>query len=217
MIVTMGLRVKAQTPAAQRMTRSLLDFLFGWSESKSPWGSESASVAQFPHLLAICTRHRLTVLVVAVQSGWRVAGEDLYRSPTLKKQPTKSRKVYCAQRSLTAANSVTDVFKGPLSGRVVAQISLSPSTIQRHRPPVISSLIYLILYLSSSHHHLISSERDKIRLLVSRRYTTRDATQFRDAWAPHTQTRRHGELAMMIRPYEPRDSLSIYILDNKVR
>jgi len=26
---------------------------------------------------------------------------------------------------------------------------------------------------------------------VSRRYTTRDATQFRDAWAPHTQTQRH--------------------------
>ena len=33
----------------------------------------------------------------------------------------------------------------------------------------------------------------KIRLFwVSRRYTTRDATQFRDAWAPHTQTQRHG-------------------------
>ena len=32
-------------------------------------------------------------------------------------------------------------------------------------------------------------------------HTTRDATQFRDAWAPHTQTQRHGVLAMMIRPY----------------
>jgi hypothetical protein len=36
--------------------------------------------------------------------------------------------------------------------------------------------------------------------------TTRDATQFRDAWAPHTQTQRHGALAMMTRPYKPRDS-----------
>ena len=34
----------------------------------------------------------------------------------------------------------------------------------------------------------------------ARRYTTRDATQFRDTWAPHTQTQRHGVLAMMIRP-----------------
>ena len=94
MIVTMGLRVKAQTPAAQRMTRSLLDFFFGWSESKSPWGSESASVAQFPHLLAICTRHRLTVLVVAVQSGWRVAGEDLYKTYTgLRRSKNNRRKV----------------------------------------------------------------------------------------------------------------------------
>ena len=31
----------------------------------------------------------------------------------------------------------------------------------------------------------------------TRRYTTRDATQFRYAWAPHTQTQRHGVLAMM--------------------
>ena len=38
-----------------------------------------------------------------------------------------------------------------------------------------------------------------------RRYTTRDATQFRDAWAPHTQIQRHGVLAMMTRPYKPRD------------
>ena len=42
---------------------------------------------------------------------------------------------------------------------------------------------------------------DKIRLLgFTTLPTTRDATQFRDAWAPHTQTQRHGELAMMIRP-----------------
>jgi hypothetical protein len=40
--------------------------------------------------------------------------------------------------------------------------------------------------------------RDKIRWLGLgfhvARYTTRDATQFRDAWAPHshTQTQRHG-------------------------
>ena len=27
---------------------------------------------------------------------------------------------------------------------------------------------------------------------VSRRYTTHDATQFRDAWTPHTQTQRYG-------------------------
>jgi len=48
--------------------------------------------------------------------------------------------------------------------------------------------------------------------LFTRRYVyslwsmTRDATQFRDAWAPHTHTQRHGVLAMMIRPYKPRDS-----------
>jgi hypothetical protein len=28
--------------------------------------------------------------------------------------------------------------------------------------------------------------------VLARRYTTRDATQFRNAWAPHTQTQRHG-------------------------
>ena len=35
---------------------------------------------------------------------------------------------------------------------------------------------------------------DKIRYdcWVSRRYTTHDATQFRDAWTPHTQTQRYG-------------------------
>jgi hypothetical protein len=157
MIVTMGLRVKAQTPAAQRMTRSLLDFLFGWSESKSPWGSESASVAQFPHLLAICTRHRLTVLVVAVQSGWRVAGEDLYRSPTLKKQPTKSRKVYCAQRSLTAANSVTDVFKGPFK-RAGSGANIP---VTEHNPApspsgyLISYISYLISLIISSSSYIL--------------------------------------------------------------
>ena len=50
--------------------------------------------------------------------------------------------------------------------------------------------------------------RDKIVGYVSRRYTARDATQFRDAWAPHTQAQRHGHghgvLAMMIRPYRPK-------------
>jgi len=44
-------------------------------------------------------------------------------------------------------------------------------------------------------------------------YTTRDATQFRNAWAPHTQTQRHGVLAMVIRPYKPRDSARSALLD----
>jgi hypothetical protein len=51
-------------------------------------------VVQFPHLLALCTRHRLTVLVVAVYRGWRVAGEDLYRSHAEKSTVF----VYSAQR-----------------------------------------------------------------------------------------------------------------------
>ena len=58
---------------------------------------------------------------------------------------------------------------------------------------------------------------DKIRLLgFTTLPTTRDATQFRDAWAPHTQTQRHGELALMIRPY-PRDLILSYLFsDEKV-
>jgi hypothetical protein len=37
-------------------------------------------------------------------------------------------------------------------------------------------------------------KRDKIRWLGFTRYTTCDATQFRDSWAPHTQsqTQMHG-------------------------
>ena len=31
--------------------------------------------------------------------------------------------------------------------------------------------------------------------------------------APHTQTQRHGELAMMTRPYKPRDSARSALLD----
>jgi hypothetical protein len=43
---------------------------------------------------------------------------------------------------------------------------------------------------------------DKIRLLgFTTLHDLRHATQFRDAWAPHTQTQRHGVLAMVIRPY----------------
>jgi hypothetical protein len=51
---------------------------------------------------------------------------------------------------------------------------------------------------------LLDKIRIKIRLLsfttLPGRYTTHDATRFRDAWAPHTQTQRHGELAMMNTP-----------------
>ena len=46
---------------------------------------------------------------------------------------------------------------------------------------------------------IMSLPLDVIRLLgVSRRYTTHDATRFRDALAPHTQTQRYGERSMMI-------------------
>jgi hypothetical protein len=55
------------------------------------------------------------------------------------------------------------------------------------------------------HHNPESSPNlpDKIRyrlLGFTTRYTTHDATQFRDAWIPHTQTQRHGVLAMMNAP-----------------
>jgi hypothetical protein len=56
---------------------------------------------------------------------------------------------------------------------------------------------------------------DKIRLLgFTTLPTTRDATQFRDAWAPHTQTQRHGELALMTRPY-PRDLILSYLFSDE--
>ena len=35
-------------------------------------------MAHLPHLLATCTRHRLTEVVAAVRSGWRQLEEDLY-------------------------------------------------------------------------------------------------------------------------------------------
>ena len=60
-------------------------------------------------------------------------------------------------------------------------------------------------------------DKKKIRLLGvttlhdTRRYAI--PTQFRNAWAPHTQTQRHGELALMIRPYKPRDSARSALLD----
>jgi hypothetical protein len=56
------------------------------------------------------------------------------------------------------------------------------------------SINHLSIYLS------ILSYPPEIDCWVSRRYTTHDATQFRDAWIPHTQTQRHGELAMMNTP-----------------
>ena len=37
-------------------------------------------MAQFPHLLVTCTRHRLTEVVTTVQSGWRQLEEFLYRN-----------------------------------------------------------------------------------------------------------------------------------------
>ena len=48
-------------------------------------------------------------------------------------------------------------------------------------------------------------DTDKIRLLDfttlhDSRRSADDATQFRDAWIPHTQTQRHGELAMVKTP-----------------
>ena len=74
---------------------------------------------------------------------------------------------------------------------------------------------YRVLCRTSGRHPAlpVQGADRKVRMLyverdcwVSRRYTTRDATQFRDAWASHTQAQRHGVLAMMIRPYKPRDS-----------
>ena len=51
-------------------------------------------MAQFPHLLASCTRHRLTEAVAAVRSGWRQLEEDLYRSHA----QNLPEKVYLPQR-----------------------------------------------------------------------------------------------------------------------
>ena len=52
------------------------------------------------------------------------------------------------------------------------------------------------------------STSKQVSLNDSRRYAIP-----RDAWAPHTQTQRHGVLAMMIRPYKPRDSARSALLD----
>ena len=57
-------------------------------------------MAHLPHLLASCTRHRLTEAVAALWSGWRQLGEFLYRNHA-EKLPEK---VYLRQR----------IFKGPI-------------------------------------------------------------------------------------------------------
>ena len=51
-------------------------------------------MAQFPHLLVMCTRHRLAEVVTAVQSGWRQLEEFLYRNHA----QNLPEKVYLPQR-----------------------------------------------------------------------------------------------------------------------
>ena len=63
-------------------------------------------MAQFPHLLVMCTRHRLAEVVTAVQSGWRQLEEFLYRNHA----QDLPEKVYVAQRT----------FKGEEAKRVAS-------------------------------------------------------------------------------------------------
>jgi len=60
-------------------------------------------VAHLPHLLASCTRHRLTEAVAALWSGWRQLEEDLYRSHA----QNLPEKVYLAQRIFKWSYRVT--------------------------------------------------------------------------------------------------------------
>ena len=52
------------------------------------------NVAQFPHLLVMCTRHRLAEVVTAMQSGWRQLEEVLARNHA----QNLPEKVYLPQR-----------------------------------------------------------------------------------------------------------------------
>ena len=66
-------------------------------------------MAQFPHLLVTCTRHRLTEVVTTVQSGWRQLEEFLYRNHA----QNLPEKVYCTCLSASLrwwAQLVTEIM-----------------------------------------------------------------------------------------------------------
>ena len=74
-------------------------------------------MAQFPHLLVMCTRHRLAEVVTAVQSGWRQLEEVLARNHA----QNLPEKVYLPQRTrplgkglcLTGGWSLGPLLGGP--------------------------------------------------------------------------------------------------------
>jgi hypothetical protein len=136
------------------------------------------------------------------QSG-AVSGRGRVKSAKVRPQAASHKKVFAPQKrsSLRGRTKVAKV--GPLRARVKsAKVRPTPYVYYPRVAAVRSSPIDVVVENRRTPRPLRLPTRIKIRsdCWVSRRYTTRDATQFRDAWAPHTQAQRHGVLAMMKRP-----------------